>query len=406
MENVNEALKYAIENGMIDLSYLRKQVEMNKREEILKKHPYKVWRGENGKWYTYLPDDTKGRIQRVRTSEREIQDLIIEYWKQQEENPTIKEVFEEWNNRKLELKKISPATHTRNVQIFERHYREMGLKRIKKITPDEIGDFLERQVAEYDLTAKAFSNLKTITKGLLKRAKRRKLIQFNVEEIFQELDMSDTNFRKVIKEDYEEVFNEDEMDRFIEYLENNQDIKNLGILLMFVSGIRVGELVALRPEDITGNVIRIRKTETKYKNSNGEVVFCVKEFPKSAAGVRDVVIPKEYEWVCEKILAIQKGKDYLFTSRTGRRMDTSYIRKRQYRICAILGIYKKSPHKIRKTYGTILLDNNMDKKLIEGQMGHTSITCTENHYHRNRRSIENKTLQLSAIPEFAKKCVI
>lgn len=400
---MDEALKYAIENGMIDMSRLREQVEMNKREELLKKHPYKVWRGENGKWYTYLPDDTKGRIQRVRTSERAIQDLIIEYWKQQEENPTIKEVFDEWNDRKLELKKISPATHMRNAYIFKRHYSEMGLKRIKKITPDEIDDFLERQVAEHDLTAKAFSNLKTITKGFLKRAKRRKLIQFNVEEIFQELDMSDTDFRKVIKEDYEEVFNEDEMDRFIEYLESHQDIKNLGILLMFISGIRVGELVALKPEDITENVIRIRKTETRYKDSGGKDVFCVKEFPKSAAGVRDVVIPKEYEWVCEKILAMHGNNNYLFTSVSGRRMSTFDIRNRQYLICKKLGVYKKSPHKIRKTYGTILLDNNMDKMLIKGQMGHTSILCTENYYHRNRRSIENKTLQLSAIPEFTRK---
>ena len=44
----------------------------------------------------------------------------------------------------------------------------------------------------------------------------------------------------------------------------------------------------------------------------------------------------------------------------------------------------KSPHKIRKTYGSILLDNHIDNKLIIEQMGRTDIRCTEEHYHRNR----------------------
>jgi integrase/recombinase XerD len=34
-------------------------------------------------------------------------------------------------------------------------------------------------------------------------------------------------------------------------------------------------------------------------------------------------------------------------------------------------------------------------------MGHTDIAVTENHYHRNRKSIERKVEILSAIPEFS-----
>ena len=38
---------------------------------------------------------------------------------------------------------------------------------------------------------------------LLKRAKKRNLIDFNVEELMDELDVSDVEFKKTIKEDYE-----------------------------------------------------------------------------------------------------------------------------------------------------------------------------------------------------------
>ena len=70
----------------------------------------------------------------------------------------------------------------------------------------------------------------------------------------------------------------------------------------------------------------------------------------------------------------------------GERILTQAMRMRFKRICKKLGIFHKSPHKIRKTYGSILLDNQIDNKLIMEQMGHTDILCTEEHYHRNRKN--------------------
>lgn len=163
-----------------------------------------------------------------------------------------------------------------------------------------------------------------------------------MEELFQELDTSDIDFKKIIKEDYEEVFDEEETDKMIGYLKDNPDMMNQGILLMFVTGARIGEVVALKHSDFEGNTFKIRRTETRFTDSEGKYVCEVKEFPKS-------------------------------------------------------------PHKIRKTYGTILLDNHIGNNLIMGQMGHTDITCTENHYHRNRKSIDKKSQIISNIPDFMAK---
>ena len=49
-----EILKYAVQNGMIDMSYMQECIEMNKRKELLSKHPYKIWQGKDGKWRSYL----------------------------------------------------------------------------------------------------------------------------------------------------------------------------------------------------------------------------------------------------------------------------------------------------------------------------------------------------------------
>lgn len=395
----DELLKFAIDNDMIDMSFVQEQIKMKKREELLNKHPYKIWEGKDGRWYTYIPDKEKGRVLKKKATQKALENEIIKYWEAELEDPTIFDVFEEWNNRRLELKKISEATHLRNKQIFNRHYKEFGKHRIKLIDEEQIVEFLEEQIAYYNLTAKAFSNLKTVTRGFLKRAKKRKLIAFNVEDIFQDIDISGIKFRKVVKEDYEEVFSEEEMPVIINYLKNNPDLMNLGIMLMFVTGIRVGEVVGLKHDDFEENTFKIRRTETRFKNENGEYIRSIKEFPKSQAGVRTAIIPKDYEWLTKAIKLQNPFDEYVFM-KNGSRISTQAIRARLWRICKKLGIYNKSPHKIRKTYGSILLDNHIDNRLIIEQMGHTDILCTEEHYHRNRKSIDVKAQLISSIPEF------
>lgn len=395
-----ELLKYALEHDMIDMSYVQEQINMSKRKELLEKHPYKIWNGKDGKWYTYLPDDEKGRLLKKRSSEKDIEDIVIDYWKKQIENPTFEDVFNEWNNRRLELKKISESTHLRNIQIYNRHFSKFGKRNIKNISPEDITEFLEEQIPEYNLKVKAFSNLKTITRGTLKRAKKRKLISFNVLDVFDDLDVSDRDFTEIIKNPDEEVFNENEMPKVIEYLEHQEfTLLNLGILLMFITGARIGELSVFRWSDWDGFAFHIQRTETRYKEESGKYVYTIKEYPKTPAGIRSVVIPPHCMWVVKEIRKLNPFGEYVF-EKDGNRIKTYSFRKKLYRICKVLNIKQKSPHKVRKTYASILLDNQIPEKNVIELMGHTDISCTKKFYSRDRKSNEKKAEMLDQIPEF------
>lgn len=400
----NDMLNYAIENGMIDLTYIQAQIDMKEREEILSKHPYKIWEGSNGKWYTYLPDEVKGRVLRKRKTEKEIQDLVIAYWKKQEEqdyNPTIKEVFDEWNARRLRLEKISKSSYDRYNQFYDRHYGEFGKNRIKSVDPEEYVEFLEEEVPKKKLTSKAFTGLKTVTRGLLKRAKKRKLITFSVEEIFEDLELTDKDFSYIIKDNAEEVFDELEMPLVIEWIEEQKpSLLNLGILLLFVTGVRIGELASFKWSDWDGYAIHIRRTETRYKDSEGHEVYEIKEFPKTPAGVRTVVIPLSCQWIIKEIRKINPFGEFMFERKTSSRIKTYSFRWRLYRICEKIEIVKKSPHKVRKTYASILLDNKIPEKNVIEQMGHTDISCTKQSYSKNRKTNETKAELLDTIPDF------
>lgn len=78
-------MQFMIQSGKIDISDVQNSMEAMKRKELLEKHPYKIWQGKDSKWYTYLPDDKKGRVQRERNSQKGIEDIVIAYWKTQME---------------------------------------------------------------------------------------------------------------------------------------------------------------------------------------------------------------------------------------------------------------------------------------------------------------------------------
>lgn len=396
----NEMLKYALDNGIIDLSYIQEQIEMTERKELLSKHESKIWQGKDGKWYTYLPDQTKGRRLIKKNSLEEVENIVIDKIKVDAIDPTVSEIFHEWNDRKLELKKISDSSHHRYEKFFNRHYSEFGQKKIKSITEIMILDFLEEQIPKYNLTAKGFSGLLGITRGFLKYAKKNGYISFNVEDMINDMDLTDSSFKKDIKEDYQEVFSDREVDTLFTYFIDNLDIWNIGLLLMFITGMRVGELVALKHSDIHEDSIDVRRTETVYKDQDGVNHCEVKDFPKTAAGVRTIIVPSDYLWVLQKIRLINPFGEYIFVNKENQRMSTFCFRNRLYRVCKKLNIYRKSPHKIRKTYGSILLDNHVDNRFIMKQMGHADITVTEASYHRDRREHEEKLNIISNIPQF------
>ena len=401
-EQGNEILRFIINNGMINLNDVQNSMEAMKKEELLKKHPYKIWEGKDGKWYTYIPDEEKGRVLKKRATKRAIEDDVIKYWKEETENPTISELFYEWIHRKLEYQDICVGTFNRYEKDFKRFFEDdscFAELRIRNVKSDEIIPFLRKAIVKYSLTAKAYSNLRTLTYGIFKYAKEKGYISWSISQTVGDMELPKKAFRKVIKEDDEEVFNDEEMSKLLEYLTGTPDILNLGIILMFCTGIRVGELVAIKWCDITDNSIKIRRTEISYKNSVGENICEIRDYPKTEAGIRTVYVPAEFSSIMRRLRLLSGSQEYIFCQ-DGNNIRAMQIRKRLYLICKRTGIKKKSPHKLRKTYVSILLDNGIDKRLVQDVAGHAQIATSERNYHRNRKSDQKKEQILSDLPEF------
>lgn len=397
MIGLDELLKYLIENDKIDLLEVKKEIEMKENKRYLDEHAFNVWQGKNGKWYTYLPDESKGRVQRERNSRKEIDDLIISFYRKQEENPTVSGLFYEWMQRKIDNGEIEESTYTRYKIDFERCFKDFGKMKIRNITEIDIEDFLKRCVREKSMSRKAYSNIRTLMYGIFKYAKKKKYIDYDIKSVIDDIDFSKKEFTKTVHEDIEQVFFKDEESNIMSAINDNPDIVNLGILLMFKSGLRIGELCTLKHSDISGNIISIKRTETIFKDrETGKIHYDIKDHPKTDAGLRNVIIKDDSIWILKKIRQMNPFGEFLFM-KNGERIRSYVFRNRLYTDCKKANAVVKSPHKVRKTYGTKLYDSNAPESLICEQMGHSDISCLKKYYYYNRNTELEKSNEINKI---------
>ena len=60
---------------------MQEQIALSKRKELLEKHPFRIWEGRNGSWYTYLPGENSKQILKKRSTTQSIEDFVCDYWK-------------------------------------------------------------------------------------------------------------------------------------------------------------------------------------------------------------------------------------------------------------------------------------------------------------------------------------
>lgn len=368
---------------------------MKDREYYLSLHPYEIWQGKNGKWYTYI-SDKEGRHQRRRNSEEDMKNFIISFYKAEEEGPYFDEVFRNWINEKLELNEISKGTFDRYTNDYKRFFSgsKIDKNRIGNITEDDLEIFIRKSIAEKRLTKKAYDNLRTLTLGIFKYAKKKKYTKVSISNFTKDLELSRNIFRKTIKNKEDQIYLEDEIPIVTAYLKANPSVLNLGLLLAFQTGIRTGELAALKYSDVINNTIHIQRQEIKYKDSTTyKCVHEITEFTKTDAGNRYVIITESALDTVKRIRMLNPNGDFLLEV-NNKRILTNSFNDGIARVCKSLNIRRKSMHKIRRTYGTTLLDNDVDESLIMAQMGHSDITTTRKYYYYSNKNMKSKELQI------------
>lgn len=385
-----ELLNYALENGMIDISTIQKTIEMNERKKYLEMHNHEVWQGKDGYFYTKVDDETKpgGRRMIKKSQRKAVEDAIVEFYKGKSDEPTIESVFAEWTEQKLKYGEIQKQTQERYRVDFERFFTEVKEKKIRYITEEELEDFIKSSIYDKKLTAKAWGNLRTLINGIFKYAKKKGYSSLSVTSFLGDLDISARSFSKNKMVDEECVFREDEMHKLVEALSKKITVPNLGVLLAAYTGMRMGEVAALKWEDIREDHIYVHRTQIRYQGEDGRDIYEVRDFPKTEASIRKVVIVEGLKPILKQLRRINPFTEYVFVK------DGELIRKHVfldclYRACDRAKIPRRGMHSLRKTFATRLINSNIDEAVIKNQMGHTDIGTTKGYYYYNDKTFEN-----------------
>lgn len=182
------------------------------------------------------------------------------------------------------------------------------------------------------------------------------------------------------------VFSQQEHEQLTEYLCSHITPRNLGILLALFTGIRVGELCALRWENIhldSGSITicqtmqRIENTDFKnYKT--GMKTRIIITSPKSPSSIREIPLPAFLVEILKKAPYTKQG--FLLSDSEETHIEPRNLQTHFKTVLNSAGIENANFHALRHTFATRCVELGFDIKSLSEVLGHANVNITLNKY--------------------------
>lgn len=167
-----------------------------------------------------------------------------------------------------------------------------------------------------------------------------------------------------------------------QYLYANTTLRNAGILLSLFAGLRVGEICALRWEDVSLEERLLHVRGTMYRipslEPEGSRTRIAISTPKSVNSTRMIPLPEGIVRMIAQLPGERRG--FFLTGR-----EDVYVEPRnmQYHFHAVLrrcGIEDANYHALRHTFATRCVELGFDVKTLSELLGHATVTMTMDRY--------------------------
>lgn len=195
------------------------------------------------------------------------------------------------------------------------------------------------------------------------------------------------------------VFTQSEQARLTAYLARQDDLGCRGILLSLFTGLRIGELCALKWGDISfdDRCIQVRRTMQRLQTfeAGQKTAVCIAS-PKSFSSERSIPLPDE---LLRELRKIRQPDDCYFLTGSAERFleprTMEYRFKAAIRAC---GISNASFHTCRHSFATRCVELGFDVKTLSEILGHASVNITMNRYvHPSMEFKRQNMKRLSAL---------
>lgn len=322
-------------------------------------------------------------------------------------NLTLSEWLEVWLTSYAYIK-VRPSTYASYQAYIERHVSPIiGGLQLQKLTTNQLQVFFnEKRVngridGKGGLSPKTIRNIYNMLHEALQQAVINKIVSVNVSE---GVVLPSKDEKEII------VFKPEEQRAIIEAAQ--KDRLGFAIELDFFTGLRVGELCALKWSDIdlAAKEFRVRRTlqrvqkKTSDIKAKGKRTQIVEGATKTKKGNR--VIPLT-DTMLQKLLVhkarqlfekrrLGKGysdNGYVFANEFGGAIEPSYLRDVYDRILKNANAPHYTFHTIRHTFATRAIENDMPVKVVSEILGHSSVQLTMDLYCHPSISAKRNVLE-------------
>ncbi|MFZ9661060.1 MAG: tyrosine-type recombinase/integrase [Chitinophagaceae bacterium] len=146
--------------------------------------------------------------------------------------------------------------------------------------------------------------------------------------------------------------------------------ENLLVELLYVAGLRVSELIELK--------------ESQLDVQRGQIRVLGKGNKERLIPLHEEMIDKLIAYIKQKkeMFGVQDTLIFLFVNGLGRKLNAQYAyRAVKSRLMLVRDLSKRSPHVLRHTFATHLMNNGADLNAVKELLGHASLAATQVYTH-------------------------
>ena len=283
---------------------------------------------------------------------------------------TIREVSELWKqDKRMFVKSSTIAVYTLHL---ENHLLpKFGNK--KTLQEQEVQDFV-LECLRKGLSLKSVKDMLIVLKMVIKFGAKHGWLQYQDWSI---------NYPTEQKGKELEVLTISNQKKLMQYVTDNFTFRNLGIYICLSTGMRIGEVCALKWSDIDLG------TETIHVNRTIERIYIIEGdkrrtelvigTPKTKNSIREIPVSKELMKLIRPLKKLMND-DYFVITNEAKPTEPRTYRNYYKQLLKQLGIPDLKFHGLRHSFATRCIESQCDYKTVSVILGHANISTTLNLY--------------------------
>lgn len=293
---------------------------------------------------------------------------------------------------------IKESTYARYFRLIETHIRPpLGKYPVCKISTQLIEGVIRDQLGNGRLDGKGGLSPKTVTDMLTIIKSSIEYARYNGFSVICDLR------RLTIKKNDKEmrVLTRAEQSALVKVLLADTDRYKFGVLLSLYTGIRIGELCALRWEDINipAATLKVRKTMQRIQDTGVGAASKTKVIitePKSRCSIRDIPLP---QFIVDtagrfadhpKAFVLSGDKNRYVEPRTMQNHFKAYVKESK--------IEDANYHALRHTFATRCIEVGFEIKTLSEVLGHANVNITLNRYVHSSFDLKCANMNKLSLP--------